>query len=103
MGVHGIGAIDLVVVNLYPFEDMVAAGAMPEQCIENIDIGGPAMIRAAAKNYAHVTVVTEPADYAVVLEDMEQHSGATSLALRQRLAEKAFASMASYDLSLIHI
>lgn len=97
MGVHGIGAIDLVVVNLYPFEDMVAAGAMPEQCIENIDIGGPAMIRAAAKNYAHVTVVTEPADYAVVLEDMEQHSGATSLALRQRLAEKAFASMASYD------
>src|SRR5262245_43479188 len=74
---HGIAPIDLLVVNLYPFEATVAKGAPFADCIENIDIGGPAMIRAAAKNHASVTVVVEPGDYARVLEAMRQNGGAT--------------------------
>src|SRR3954453_21146417 len=76
---HGIAPIDLLVVNLYPFEAAVAKGAGFEECIENIDIGGPAMIRAAAKNHADVAVVVDPSDYAAVLAELRQHEGATTL------------------------
>jgi phosphoribosylaminoimidazolecarboxamide formyltransferase/IMP cyclohydrolase len=94
---HGIAGIDLLVVNLYPFAATVAKGADYDECIENIDIGGPALIRAAAKNHADVTVVVEPCDYAAVLAELDAHKGATTLALRQRLAAKAYASTAAYD------
>lgn len=97
---HGIKPIDLLVVNLYPFEATVAKGAAYEDCIENIDIGGPAMIRAAAKNHADVTVVVEPADYGKVLSELAQHDGMTTLALRQRLAAKAYARTAAYDAAI---
>jgi phosphoribosylaminoimidazolecarboxamide formyltransferase/IMP cyclohydrolase len=97
---HGIPPIDLLVVNLYPFEAAVAQGADFAACIENIDIGGPAMIRAAAKNHAHVAVVIEPADYPVVLAELDRHSGMTSLALRRALAAKAFARTAVYDAAI---
>ncbi len=96
---HDIGIIDLLVVNLYPFEDTVAIGAAYDACVENIDIGGPAMIRAAAKNHAAVTVVVDPADYAAVLDEME--SGATTtLAFRQQMAAKAYARTAAYDTAI---
>lgn len=95
---HGIGAIDLVCVNLYPFEQTVARpGCTLEEAIENIDIGGPAMVRSAAKNYAFVTVVTDPADYALVLAQMQQNGGAVSEATRFLLAVKAFEHTAAYD------
>lgn len=94
---HGIAPIDLVAINLYPFEATVAAGADFETCIENIDIGGPAMVRAAAKNHESVTIVTDPADYAAVMEEMQANGGATTAALRQRLAGAAYARTASYD------
>src|SRR5262249_49053802 len=81
---HGIQAIDLLVVTLYPFEATVAKGADFEPCIENIDIGGPAMIRAAAKNHADVAVVVDPSDHAVRLAELRQHGGATTLALRRK-------------------
>ena len=97
---HGIKPIDLLVVNLYPFEATVAKGAAFDDCIENIDIGGPAMIRAAAKNHADVTVVVEPADYAKVLAELALHSGMTSLELRQKLAAKAYARTAAYDAAI---
>ncbi len=97
MATHGIDGIDLVVVNLYPFSDVVADGADFETCIENIDIGGPAMIRASAKNHEFVTVVTDPQDYEHVLKDMEEHDGATTYALRRRLAANAVALTATYD------
>ncbi len=97
---HGIPPIDLLVVNLYPFEATAARKAPFEECIENIDIGGPAMIRAAAKNHASVTVVVEGDDYARVLADMEQHGGATSLRLRKELAAKAYARTAAYDAAI---
>jgi phosphoribosylaminoimidazolecarboxamide formyltransferase / IMP cyclohydrolase len=97
MRAHGIRPIDLVAVNLYPFEATVARGAGFEDCIENIDIGGPAMIRAAAKNHADVAVVVEPGDYAAVLDEFAQHGGMTTLALRRRLAAKAYARTAAYD------
>jgi phosphoribosylaminoimidazolecarboxamide formyltransferase / IMP cyclohydrolase len=95
---HGIRPIDLVVVNLYPFEATIAREdvTLPE-AIEQIDIGGPSMIRSAAKNYQSVCVVTDPADYAAVLEDMTEENGGTTLVLRERLAIKAFATTASYD------
>src|SRR6059036_4048914 len=96
MKTHGIAPIDLLVVNLYPFEATVDQGAGYDDCIENIDIGGPAMIRAAAKNHHDVTVVVEPDDYAALLTELKAHSGATSLALRQRLAAKAYARTATY-------
>jgi phosphoribosylaminoimidazolecarboxamide formyltransferase/IMP cyclohydrolase len=100
MDQHAVKPIDLLVVNLYPFEATVAKGASFDDCIENIDIGGPAMIRAAAKNHADVTVVVEPADYEKVLAELNQHAGMTSLELRQRLAAKAYARTAAYDAAI---
>jgi phosphoribosylaminoimidazolecarboxamide formyltransferase / IMP cyclohydrolase len=97
MAAHGIEPIDLLIVNLYPFEETVARGADHATCIENIDIGGPAMIRAAAKNHRFVTVVTDPADYAPLLDQLKAQDGATSLAFRQKLALTAYARTAAYD------
>ena len=97
---HGIAPIDLLVVNLYPFEATVAAGAGYEDCVENIDIGGPAMIRGAAKNHADVAVVVDVADYALILDALTQNDGATDLALRQKLAQKAYARTAAYDAAI---
>jgi phosphoribosylaminoimidazolecarboxamide formyltransferase/IMP cyclohydrolase len=97
---HGIGEIDLLVSNLYPFAATVASGAGREACVENIDIGGPALIRGAAKNHEFVAVVTEPADYDAVLVEMAANNGATSLALRRRLARKAYALTAAYDAAI---
>ncbi len=96
MAAHGIAPIDLLVVNLYPFEATVAKGAAFAECVENIDIGGPAMIRAAAKNHTSVTVVVEPEDYELVLRELREHDG-TTLALRKSLAAKAYARTAAYD------
>ena len=95
---HDIRAIDLLVVNLYPFEAAVARGADFETCVENIDIGGPAMIRGAAKNHADVAVVVDPADYSEVLAALAE--GGTDLALRKRLAQKAYARTAVYDAAI---
>jgi phosphoribosylaminoimidazolecarboxamide formyltransferase/IMP cyclohydrolase len=92
-----IPTIDLVAVNLYPFEATVAAGSDRNACIENIDIGGPALIRAAAKNHAYVTVASDPADYAQIMSDMTANNGATGLVCRQRLATAAFARTGAYD------
>jgi phosphoribosylaminoimidazolecarboxamide formyltransferase/IMP cyclohydrolase len=100
MAKHGIKPIDLLVVNLYPFEATVAKDADYDDCIENIDIGGPAMIRAAAKNHADVTVVVEADDYARVLDELKQNSGATTLELRKKLAAKAYARTAAYDAAI---
>ena len=100
METHGIAGIDLVVVNLYPFEEAVRDGAALDACIETIDIGGPAMIRAAAKNHEDVTVVVQPSDYAAVTKEMEALGGATSLVLRRRLAATAFARTAAYDAAI---
>jgi phosphoribosylaminoimidazolecarboxamide formyltransferase/IMP cyclohydrolase len=97
---HRIKPIDLLVVNLYPFEATVAKGAAFDDCVENIDIGGPAMIRAAAKNHGDVTVVVEPTDYGKVLDEMARHKGMVSLELRQRLAAKAYARTAAYDAAI---
>jgi phosphoribosylaminoimidazolecarboxamide formyltransferase/IMP cyclohydrolase len=97
MAAHGIGAIDLVVVNLYPFADTVARGADRAEIIENIDIGGPSMVRSAAKNHLYVAVVTDPADYAALTEQLDQSDATTSLDLRKYLAAKAFAATAAYD------
>ncbi len=97
MAEQNIEPIDLLVVNLYPFEATVAADADAATVIENIDIGGPAMIRAAAKNHGDVTVVTAPEDYQTVLDDLAAHDGQTSLATRTRLAGKAYARTAAYD------
>ena len=97
MDEHGIEGIDLLVVNLYPFEETVAKGADWDTCIENIDIGGPAMIRAAAKNHAFVTVVVDVQDYAKLLGDMDQHNGATCPKFRRKLAQRAYARTAAYD------
>ncbi len=91
MTAHGIGAIDLVVVNLYPFAATVAKGASRDEIIENIDIGGPSMVRSAAKNHAHVAIVTDPADYAELM------SGVTTYDQRRRFAAKAYAATAAYD------
>jgi phosphoribosylaminoimidazolecarboxamide formyltransferase/IMP cyclohydrolase len=100
MQTHGIAPIDLLVVNLYPFEATVAKGADFDTCIENIDIGGPAMIRGAAKNHADVAVVVDAADYAAVLSELAQHGGATTLALRKKLAAKAYARTGAYDAAI---
>ena len=97
MAEHGIAPIDLAVINLYPFEATVASGADEASCVENIDIGGPALIRAAAKNHAFVAVLTDPADYAAAIDELERHGGATGLALRKVLAAKAYARTAAYD------
>src|SRR5262249_48849648 len=100
MAEHNIRPIDLLVVNLYPFEATVAKGADFETCIENIDIGGPAMIRAAAKNHADVGVVVEAEDYATVLAELTGHNGSTTPALRRKLAAKAYARTAAYDAAI---
>ena len=97
METHDIGAIDLVVVNLYPFEATVARGAEREEVIENIDIGGPSMVRSAAKNHEFVTIVTDPADYDDLLDELAAHDGGTSLKFRRKMAAKAFAATAAYD------
>jgi phosphoribosylaminoimidazolecarboxamide formyltransferase / IMP cyclohydrolase len=97
---HGIAPIDLLVVNLYPFEATVEKGAGFEDCIENIDIGGPAMIRAAAKNHDDVAVVVEAEDYQSVLEELAANNGATTLLLRRKLAAKAYARTAAYDAAI---
>jgi phosphoribosylaminoimidazolecarboxamide formyltransferase/IMP cyclohydrolase len=94
---HNINPFDLVVVTLYPFEATLLAGGSPAECIEKIDIGGVALIRAAAKNHAHVAVVTDPEDFALVAADIQANHGSISLTLRQRLAAKAFAVTAAYD------
>ncbi len=97
---HDIKPIDLLVVNLYPFEATIAKGAAYDECIENIDIGGPAMIRAAAKNHADVAVVVDVADYAPLLAALDANHGATTLALRKTLAQKAYARTAVYDAAI---
>ena len=94
---NGIAPIDLLIVNLYPFEDALRRAAPFDEMIENIDIGGPAMIRAAAKNHADVAVIVDVADYARLLEEMAANGGATRLAFRRALAQKAFARTAAYD------
>jgi phosphoribosylaminoimidazolecarboxamide formyltransferase/IMP cyclohydrolase len=97
MAAHGIEPIDLLIVNLYPFEETVAKGADHATCIENIDIGGPAMIRAGAKNHKFVTVMTDPSDYQGLIDQMRAHDGAVSFAFRQKLALIAYARTAAYD------
>jgi phosphoribosylaminoimidazolecarboxamide formyltransferase / IMP cyclohydrolase len=97
MAAHGIAGIDLLIVNLYPFEKTVAAGADYATAVENIDIGGPAMIRAGAKNHAYVAVCVSPDDYTPILEALDRNGGATPYGLRQTLAARAFARTAAYD------
>jgi len=99
MQAHGIAPIDLVVVNLYPFEATVASGAGPQDCIENIDIGGPALIRAAAKNHDHVAILSDPGQYPVFLAEFAE-SGGTTQAFRRGLAAQAYGSTASYDAAI---
>ncbi len=96
---HDIGAIDLVAINLYPFEATVASGADFETCIENIDIGGPAMVRSAAKNHGFVTIITDPDDYAPVINEIKEQGG-TTLETRRRLAAKAYSRTGSYDAAI---
>ena len=100
MQAHDIRPIDLLVVCLYPFEETVAKGASFDDCIENIDIGGPAMIRASAKNHGDVAVVVDAQDYAALLNELKEQNGATTLALRKRLAAKAYARTAAYDAAI---
>jgi len=97
MAEHGIAPIDLVIVTLYPFEATVARGASRDEIIENIDIGGPSMVRSAAKNHEFVTIVTDPADYAELLAELDANDSATTLAFRRRMAAKAYALTAAYD------
>lgn len=100
MAEHHITPISLVIVNLYPFRETVKKGAEFDECIENIDIGGPSMIRSAAKNHDYVTVVTDPADYAQLLEEISTNNGATTEAFRKKMAAKAFSTTASYDAAI---
>ena len=100
MQAHGIAGIDLVVVNLYPFEEVRRANAPYGAIVENIDIGGPAMVRASAKNHAFVAIATDPSDYAGILAALDENAGATPYALRQKLAAKAFARTAAYDAAI---
>src|SRR5215813_3827095 len=100
MAAHGIAPIDLLVVNLYPFEATVAKGADFDTAIENIDIGGPAMIRAAAKNHTDVAVIVEPKDYAPLIAELKANGGATTLAFRKTLAANAYARTAAYDAAI---
>lgn len=97
---NDISSIDLVIVNLYPFEETVKSGAEFEHVIENIDIGGPSMVRSAAKNYAFTTIITDPNDYKQLIAEMTANSGATSEGFRKKLAAKAFAKTASYDAAI---
>ena len=100
MDIHGIALIDLVVVTLYPFEQAVADGSDVETCIENIDIGGPAMIRSAAKNHKWVSIVTNPSDYQLIINEMNAHQGAITQNLRRQFARTAFARTAAYDAAI---
>ncbi|MGD0233584.1 MAG: IMP cyclohydrolase [Syntrophorhabdales bacterium] len=97
MKTHNIKRIDLIVVNLYPFREVISKGCTFEEAIENIDIGGPSMIRAAAKNFKYVTVVIDPADYSRVMEEMKVHKGETSEGFRFYLAKKVFQTTSEYD------
>ncbi|MET3589137.1 phosphoribosylaminoimidazolecarboxamide formyltransferase/IMP cyclohydrolase [Bartonella silvatica] len=97
---HGIHGIDLLVVNLYPFQETVQSGADGQTILENIDIGGPAMIRAAAKNHAYTGVVTAVSDYDLVLEELEKHHGCLSFSMRRQLAMRAYAHTADYDAAI---
>ncbi len=97
---HDIPKIDLLIVNLYPFEETVASGADTDTCVENIDIGGPAMIRAAAKNHKHVAVCVDADSVDKLLGDMEQHGGATCAKFRKKLAAKAYGRTAQYDAAI---
>ncbi len=99
-GKHDIPPIDLVIVNLYPFRATVAKGGSYEECVENIDIGGPGMIRAAAKNHEFVAVITDPMQYPELLAELTVHKGATCLEFRQKLAASAYAETASYDAAI---
>ncbi|MGY8985103.1 MAG: bifunctional phosphoribosylaminoimidazolecarboxamide formyltransferase/IMP cyclohydrolase [Sphingomonadales bacterium] len=99
MNDHNIDQIDLVVINLYPFEKTVATGADFETCIENIDIGGPAMVRSAAKNYKFVTIITDPSDYGMVIEEINKNGG-TTIETRKKLAAKAFNKTGAYDVAI---
>ena len=94
---HGISPIDIVIVNLYPFSQTMRSGADYATCVENIDIGGPAMIRASAKNHAYLTILTDPQDYPLLVSDLEKNKGRTSLGFRKSCAAKAFALTAGYD------
>ncbi|WP_273794412.1 bifunctional phosphoribosylaminoimidazolecarboxamide formyltransferase/IMP cyclohydrolase [Brucella intermedia] len=100
MEAHGIGGIDLAVINLYPFEEVRFKGGDHDTTVENIDIGGPAMIRASAKNHAYVATVVDPADYADVVAELENHAGSLPLAFRKKLAAKAFSRTAAYDAAI---
>src|SRR5512135_1576072 len=97
MQAHGMGYIDLVCVNLYPFVATVSKPHTLDDAIENIDIGGPAMVRSSAKNYRHVAIVTDPADYPALVSEMQASGGALSDATRFALAKKAFSHTAEYD------
>ena len=97
MELHGIPPIDLLVCNLYPFEETVASRGTYEDCVENIDIGGPAMIRAAAKNHGSVAVLVDPSDYQILLDELKTNNGGTSLSIRQAFAATAYARTAAYD------
>ena len=97
MGAHNMPYIDLVCVNLYPFAATVAKPHTLDEAIENIDIGGPAMVRSSAKNYRHVAIVTDPADYAALIAEMQANNGALTDATRFNLAKKAFTHTAQYD------
>lgn len=100
MDALGIKHIDMIVVNLYPFKEVVSKGCTLEEAIENIDIGGPSMIRAAAKNYRYVTVVVEAVDYQRVMEDMKANDGATTEELRFSFAKKVFSITSDYDAAI---
>jgi phosphoribosylaminoimidazolecarboxamide formyltransferase / IMP cyclohydrolase len=100
MAAHGIGDIDLAVINLYPFEEVRSKGGDYPTTVENIDIGGPAMIRASAKNHAYVTVLTNPADYEALIGELRANEGATSYAFRQKMAAAAYARTAAYDAAI---
>lgn len=97
---HGIGAIDLLVVNLYPFEETAGRGADFETCVENIDVGGPAMIRSAAKNHSDVTVIVDVEDYARLMAEMDENDGATTPEFRRTMAATAFARTGAYDAAI---
>jgi phosphoribosylaminoimidazolecarboxamide formyltransferase / IMP cyclohydrolase len=97
---HNIAPIDLLIVNLYPFEEMLRRKASPREMIENIDVGGPAMIRGAAKNHADVAAIVDPSDYAELVLELERYDGATRLPFRRKMAQKAYARTAVYDAAI---
>lgn len=100
MASNDIRPIDLVIMNLYPFESTVASGASFDQCVENIDIGGPSMLRSSAKNHAYVAIVTSPAQYSVLIQELQNNNGATSLSTRKSFASEAFTLSAAYDTAI---